>query len=149
MNTIDRTAPLTLSHFDFDAKVTKLNTDLSTGKMWLNDKCETQTKNCCLVRWIKCIFSFILPIDFLSSIKASRVALSYFEFVRPYKDYLKDENVLKHAKIVLTTLNEKTHHKYTRKIMAYVTAIDGLIPKQAVVTKENIANDKNKEADVT
>lgn len=126
MNKIDGVAPVLLNEEDFIYKIENLNKDLIPGEMWMNDKCEMQVKSRKIVRWIKCILSIILPINLFSSIKASRVALAYFELVKKHQEHLKNPETVKKTKQVLKTLNEKTLEKYERKITALLYAIDGL-----------------------
>ncbi len=132
-----------LSEQDFIAKIGKLDEGLNSGKMWLNDKCEMQVKSYKIVRWIKCILSIILPINLFSSIKASRVASSYFQFLETHKEFLQNENTAIAAKKVLNTLNLKTGEKYSAKINICLAAVDGLkVPKAPEAeVKENLVGD--------
>lgn len=120
---------------DFFLKVNRLEQDLNTGKMWLNVNCESQKKDFIVVRWLKCILSKFLPINLFSSIKASRVALSYLNYVEKNKDYLRDSMTLKTVQNILVLLNEKTKEKYSRKIQAYLIAMKGLTQTNIVINK--------------
>lgn len=124
----------------FEAKLDKLNADLNikikskladnaSYAMWMNHDCETQNKSSRLVRIIKNILSFILPISLFEPIKASKVALRYLQFVEKNQEYLQKSEIVEKAKNVLKTLNIRTGSKYALKIEAYIKAIDGLAPK--------------------
>lgn len=126
MNKVEENRPIKLIEHDFVVRIKKLDDDLNTGKMWMNENCLTQKKSHTIIRWIKCILSTLLPIDLFSSIKASRVALSYFEFVKNHREYLNNPDTVKLSKRVLESLNEKTQEKFTKKIQAYLIALDAL-----------------------
>lgn len=113
-----------LDQEQFTDKIKKIELDLKTGKMWLNDRCETQNKSSRFVRWIKCVLSKILPIDLFSSIKIRNVVPYYFKLIEKNKEYLKDPKVLESAKNVLEFLKKKTNKKYDSKINTQLKAID-------------------------
>lgn len=125
MNQIQKREPIKLSRDDYSVAIIKLNQDLNEGR-FMNADCKTQVKNGRLIRWFKTILSKILPIKLFPSIKASKVAFSYFGFVKNHQEYLVDEQVLSNTKKVLETLNEKTHGRYSKKIDIYLYAIEGL-----------------------
>lgn len=123
----------------FITKIEKLNADLMGEKvskpgepekisygMWMNDACETQKKDTKIIRWIKSILSIILPINLYESIKASKVALNYFEFLKVNQEHLRKGDTFIKAKQVLENLNSRLNGKHARKIEAYLLAIDAL-----------------------
>lgn len=126
MTKVQKMEPIKLSEAAYSNTIHQLNSDLLTGKMWMNTQCKTQNKDPRLIRWIKYLLSQILPFNLYSSIKVSRVAFQYFEFVKIHQDYLVDSKIFDKTKEVLETLNVKTHKKYSNKLQAYLYAIDGL-----------------------
>lgn len=118
-----------LSFSDYQAKIDKLSTDLDKG-LWMTTNCETQVKSHKIVRWIKCFLSVFLPIEFFASIKVSKVAQSYFQFLKTHVDYLEKTEDAEKAKLILNKLDKKTQGKYSTKINLILDAIDGIKSKQ-------------------
>lgn len=133
-------AQVKLSQQDFVAKITKDSENLKTGKMWLNDKNETQNKDSRIVRWIKCILSVILPFNLYSSIKVDRVALNYFGFINTHKEYLGNQETREKAIEVFKTLKAQTKDKYVKLLEVYEAAIQGIVPS-AIESATNAVKD--------
>jgi hypothetical protein len=127
---------------EYKNKTQKILDDLNTGKMWLNDKCETVKKDGKIIRWLKAILSVILPVNLYGSIKASKVAMSIFEFAKTNSEHLNDDDAYDQRLAILNKLGELTRGKYSKKIEMASNAITGL-----VVSDEEDSDSRTESAD--
>lgn len=105
-----------LNQNEFIDKLEKLKKDLNTGKMWMNERCETQAKDNRLIRFLKSIISTILPFNLYASIKVDRVATSLLDFFKSNQDHFANSENLFRATSLIHALDKKTYNKYHSKL---------------------------------